>query len=129
MNERMNVELALLRRHYTKVDQLAANGMYWFMVQMLKTPDKWSPAEIAVVFSVTEGYPGVQPYGFFVPNALTLNGKPPSEHPTPHPPPFEGSWRFLSWQPEGWLATADVHSGSNLWSWVRTFMHRLREGV
>ena len=129
MNKRMNDELALLRQHYAKVDYLAANAMHWFMVQMLKTPDKWSPVEIPGVFAVTEGYPGAQPYGFFVPDALNLNGKPPSEHQAPHPPPFEGKWRFLSWQPEGWHATADVSSGSNLWGWVRTFMHRLREGV
>ena len=129
MNERINTELTLLRQHYTKVDYLAENAMHWFMVQMLKTPDKWSPADIPVVFAVTEGYPGVEPYGFFVPETLNLNGKTPSEHQAPHPPPFEGKWHFLSWQPEGWFATADVRSGSNLWGWVRTFMCRLREGI
>ena len=129
MNRRIDAELALLRQHYAKVNYLAANTMHWFMVQMLKTPEKWSPVEIPVVFAVTEGYSGAQPYGFFVPDALNLNGKPPSEHQAQHPPPFEGKWCFLSWQPEGWHATADVSSGSNLWGWVRTFMHRLREGV
>lgn len=129
MNERMTDELTLLRWHYAKVDHHAANAMHWFKVQMLKTPEQWMPPEIPVIFAVTEGHPGAQPYGFFVPDELNLNGKPPSEHQAPHPPPFEGKWRFLSWQPEGWCATADVRSGSNLWGWVRTFMYRLREGV
>lgn len=132
MNARIETELALLRQHYDKVDYLAAHAMHWFRVQFLKTPEmpgQWSPAEIPVVFAVTEGHPGAQPYGFFVPEALNLNGEPPSEHEAKHQPPFEGKWRFLSWQPEGWRATADVRSGSNLWGWVRTFMHRLREGV
>ena len=129
MNTRIEAELALLRLHYTRVDYVAANAMHWFGVQMLKTPEKWAPAEIPVVFAVTEGYPGVQPYGFFVPQQLSLDGKPPSEHGAPHPPPFEGKWRFLSWQPVEWHPTGDVGSGSNLWGWVRTFMHRLREGI
>ena len=129
MNARIEAELALLRLHYTSVDYVAANAMHWLRVQMLKTPEKWAPAEIPVVFAVTEGHPGVQPYGFFVPQELNLDGKPLSEHGAPHPPPFEGKWRFLSWQPVGWHPTGDVHSGSNLWDWVRTFMHRLREGI
>ena len=129
MNARIDAELALLRQHYARVDYLAANAMHWFKVQMLKTPDKWAPAEIPVAFAITEGHPGVQPYGFFVPQELNMGGKPPSQHDAPHPPPFEGKWRFLSWQPVDWHVTADVRSGSNLWGWVRTFMHRLREGV
>ena len=80
---------------YASVDYLAANAMHWFKVQMLKTPEKWAPAEIPVVFAVTEGHPGAQPYGFFVPQELNMEGKPPSEHDASHPPPFEGKWRFL----------------------------------
>ena len=129
MTGRIDAELNLLRQHYAKVDYLAANAMHWFRVEVLKTPDEWSPRGIPVVFAVTEGHPGAEPYGFFVPEDLNLKGTPPSGKKVPHPPPFEGRWRFLSWKPEGWHATADVGSGSNLWGWVRSFMHRLREGV
>ena len=93
MNARIESELALLRLHYARVDYLAANAMHWFRVQMLKTPEKWAPADIPVVFAVTEGHPGAQPYGFFVPQELNMDGKSPSEHDAPHPPPFEGKWR------------------------------------
>lgn len=129
MNARIEAELALLRQHFERVDHLAVNFMHWLRIQFLKTPEGWSPEEIPAVFAITEGHPGVQPYGFFVPDELKFKGKPPSEHQAPHPPPFEGNWRFLSWQPMGWHATVDVRSGSNLWGWVRSFTQRLREGV
>lgn len=129
MNARIEDELALLRQHYRQVDYLAANSMHWFQVQALKVPEGWSPEKISTVFAVTEGHPGAQPYGFFVPKNLNNGGTPPSENQASHPPPFEGEWRFLSWAPVGWQATADVRSGSNLWGWVRTFAHRLREGI
>lgn len=129
MNARIEAELALLRSHYERVDYLAAHAMHWFKVETLKAPEGWSPTKIPVAFAVTEGHPGAQPYGFFVPEGLNLMGQTPSGNDAPHPPPFDGRWRFLSWQPEGWQASADVSAGSNLWGWVRTFMHRLREGV
>ncbi len=129
MNDRIASELALLRQHYADVDYLASGAMHWFRVNALKAPPGWSPAEFSAVFAVTEGHPGAEPYGFFVPNELSLNGAPPQTASAQHQPPFQGGWRFLSWQPQGWRATADVKSGSNLWGWVRTFVHRLCEGV
>jgi len=129
MNARVEAELGLLRQHYRQVDYLAANAMHWFQVHGIRVPENWSPPEFAAVFPVTEGHPGVEPYGFFVPAELTFNGKPPAETGPPHQPPFEGSWRFLSWKPVGWRPAADVLTGSNLWGWVRTFVDRLREGV
>lgn len=129
MNVRIKAELELLRRYYPQVDYLAANTMHWFQVQALKTPDGWAPDEISAIFAVTEGHPGAEPYGFFVPHELVTGGRPPSEHSAKHQPPFDGKWRFLSWSPVGWQAAADIRTGSNLWDWVRSFPHRLREGV
>ena len=124
----MEAELDLLRLHYQDAVHVETGGLHWFRVGPLRTPDGWSPDDIHTAFSVTQGYPGAAPYGFYVPAALTLNGKPPSEHTAPHQPPFEGKWRFLSWNAVGWKPTADIGSGSNLWAWVRSFNHRLREG-
>jgi hypothetical protein len=98
------------------------------MVESIRTPENWSPNLIHAAFSVTRGYPGAPPYGFYVPTYLAYRGSPPSETNAPHQPPFPGKWRFLSWQAEDWSATADVQTGSNLWGWVRGFVHRLREG-
>jgi len=127
-NARIEAELSLLRLHYQIAEYVEAGGLHWFRVGPLRTPDDWSPDAIHTPFSVTQGHPGAVPYGFYVPADLAFRGKPPSEHPAPHQPPFAGKWRFLSWQAVGWKPTADMASGSNLWGWVRTFMHRLREG-
>lgn len=129
MNTRIKAELALLRQHFDHIEHVLEDRMHWFKVQSLKMPEGWAPAKVPVVFSVTEGYPGVQPYGFFVPVELNLAGESPTEHSAPHQPSFGGTWRFLSWTPEGWQETADLNTGSNLLAWVRTFPHRLREGV
>lgn len=128
MNPRIEAELALLRQHYAQVDYLLLDAVHWFKVESLRTPDGWSPQEISVVFSVTEGYPSAKPYGFFVPIELDLNGEPP-DGPAQNPSVFDGDWRFLSWDVEDWSGTANMHSGSNLWNWVRSFSCRLREGI
>lgn len=125
---RIEAERALLRLHFSTVEYKEAGGLHWFRVEKLMTPDRWSPDAISVAFSVTQGFPGAEPYGFYVPADLTFNGQPPSDHKAPHQPPFDGSWRFLSWNPVDWRAAADINSGSNLWAWVRSFLHRLREG-
>ena len=128
MTPRLEEELALLRLHYRRVEHVEANGLHWFLPSTVRMPDTCSPNAVDTVFSVTQGYPGAEPYGFFIPRALTINGSAPNEHGSPHPPPFPGEWRFLSWAPVKWRATADVQSGSNLWGWVRSFAQRLREG-
>lgn len=94
----------------------------------MRTPTGWTPEAVPVAFWVTQGYPGVQPYGFFVPAALAFPGDPPVAG-LPQQPPFGGAWRFLSTQPEEWRAGADVRTGSNLWGWVRSFTPRMQEGV
>ena len=128
MKTRIQAELELLRLHYETVEYLATSGLHWFLVSGIRTPQAWSPDVINAAFSVTEGHPGAQPYGFFVPEHLTFQSAPPTENPAQNQPPFAGGWRFLSWQPENWRPTADVRSGSNLWGWVRSFGQRLREG-
>lgn len=128
MEARTEAELSLLRLYYRTVEHRSANGLHWFLVGQIRTPQDWSPDAIDVAFSVTEGHPGAQPYGFFVPEDLTFQGALPTQNSAQHQPPFPGSWRFLSWQPVDWRPTADVRSGSNLWGWVRSFVQRLREG-
>lgn len=129
MIERIPEEVALLRLHYEAVEYEEASGQHWFHVSGFRTPKDWSPDVIAVAFSVTPGYPGAQPYGFYVPEGLRYRGQTPAAHRAPHPPPFPGQWIFLSWQPVGWRPAADVRTGSNLWAWVRSFQGRLQEGV
>ncbi len=129
MSQRVLAERELLQLHYDRAEYHANGQLHWFLVNSIRTPAGWAPDRIPVVFFVTQGYPGAQPYGLFVPQELTHQGKPPRENPPKHPPPFPGNWRFLSWSPTNWHATTDIQSGSNLWAWVRTFVRRLEEGL
>lgn len=128
MGARIKAELELLRLHFKSVEHVEAGGLHWFRVEPVRVSDDWEPAAVPAVFSVTQGHPGAPPYGFYVPTQLSFRGSPPQEHAAPHPPPFSDQWRFLSWQAVDWRPTADVRTGANLWGWVRSFSHRLREG-
>lgn len=125
---RMEAELNLLRPHYTTVEYTVADEMYWFRVEPVRTAQGWSSEATPVVFSVTSGYPGAEPYGFYIPEKLSYENAPPAEHTAQHQSPFSGIWRFLSWAPDGWQPAGDVTAGSNLWAWVRSFVRRFEEG-
>ena len=128
MEVRTKEELALLRRYYKSVEHTESSGINWFWVEGVRTGPNWSSDTTEVAFSVTQGYPGTAPYGFYVPIELVYEGHPPDEHSAPHQPPFAGTWRFLSWTLENWQPTADLTTGSNLWGWVRSFVKRFEEG-
>jgi len=126
--DRIEAELALLKSQYRDVEYISQSGQHWFRLEPLYTPEDCSPDEIPVVFSVTQGHPGAEPYGFFVPADVRHRGANLAAKPAPHQPPFSGNWIFLSWAPVGWRPTGEVSTGSNLWAWARTFVQRLKEG-
>ena len=128
MNERMEAELSLLRLHYAQVEYVRNGGLHWYRVESVRTAEGWSSNMTPVAFSVTEGHPGPPPYGFYIPAGLTYAGSTPADHPAPYQPPFHGTWLFLSWQALDWQPDSDIASGSNLWAWVRSFVHRFEEG-
>lgn len=128
MEARINDELALLRRHFDAVEYIEASGIHWIRVASVRTAPNWSSDTTMVVFSVTQGYPGTAPYGFYIPAELMYEDHPPDELSAPNQPPFSGAWHFLSWNIENWRATADLTTGSNLWGWVRSFVKRFEEG-
>jgi hypothetical protein len=128
IEQRISNELKLLRQYYPQVEYREHRGMHWFLLTDYKTPEPWKPEKIQIAFAVTQGHPNAEPYGFFVPAELNLNGRPPSEHSPSNVSPFEGNWRFLSWRPKRWRPSADLLTGDNLWGWARGFAYRLKEG-
>jgi hypothetical protein len=127
MRERICQELALLRRHYGNDVQYRESGD-WFLLPRYPAPAPCAPNPTQISFALRPGYPGAEPYGFFVSEDLRFNGQKFNSVAPSGMPPFPGQWIFFSWAPDGWLATADPTTGSNLWAWARTFVARLREG-
>lgn len=132
---RISEELALLQNNWGSVEHIHADGEDWFKIARYPLPAGWriadeAKAEIPVVFLVTAAHPGAQPYAFLAPAGLNFNGRAPSNTgAAAKQPPFEGNWIQFSWSPENWSTTSDVHKGSNLLAWSRSFGHRFREGV
>ena len=132
MQERIDKELALLRRSYPDLEYRAEGR--WIRVPAYPLPPGWSSQTTDVAFDIPPEFPGGPPYGIYVPAGLTVNGQRPDNYaePASKQPPFEGTWGVLSWTTlDGqWRATAepDPTRGYSLLSWVKGFAERLREG-
>lgn len=125
---RITQELKLLEQYYQVVLYKNVEKAHWFYVYGLALSEPLSPNLIKVCFTVTAGHPVSKPYGFFMQEGIKrgdvlLDFKSP-----PHAPPFEGSWRFKSWDAPHWKPGPDVSKGDNLWGWVRSFREAIAEG-
>lgn len=127
-NSRIGKEVLLLRKNFKGVEYREVNNLHWFKIDGYSLPSPLAPERIPVVFSVTAGHPVPKPYGFYVPSDICLSGQVLNFNNPQHPPPFEGNWRFVSWDVENWRPGADVTTGDNLWGWARSFRSRLLEG-
>jgi Multiubiquitin len=127
-NSRIGKEVLLLRRNFEDVEYKEVKNLHWFKIEGYSLPSLLSPEKISVVFSVTSGHPVPKPYGFYVPTGIQHSGGVLNFSNPQHPPPFSGSWRFVSWDVENWRPGADVATGDNLWGWARSFRSRLLEG-
>ena len=130
MEERIEAEIILIRSRYPDAEY--QDGGHWVLVPSYGLPDGWSRPITEVAFQIPTGYPGVPPYGIYVPSGLLFLGVRPDNYSDPAgtQPPFPGSWAILSWQPADgeWRATTDLRSGSNLLNWVAGFAVRFQEG-
>jgi hypothetical protein len=130
MQERIEQELSLLRRHYAEVEYRPEGR--WVRIWPVATGPGWNLDPIPVSFQIPAGFPGTPPYGFFVPSGLTHQGAQPQsyESRTATQPPFERDWGMFSWAHDGsWRATSSVVNGSNLFNWTRSFRDRFAEGA
>lgn len=130
MTERIEKELALLRRYYPQAEwhEVGQNG--WFKIPDFPIPEVWNRAKATVCFAVPIGYPGEAPYAFYVEGGLRLRGTDtkPQSYEEPASTPFPGTWGKFSWQhDQSWRPTSDLVAGSNLSNFVRSFTDRLKE--
>ena len=130
MEERIRQELPLLRQRWPDLEY-RPDG-HWIKIPSYPLPLGWNRNVTDVSFQIKVGYPGIPPYGIFVPAGLLFNGIRPSNYaePASPAPPFGGTWGVLSWAPgDGqWRPSVNPSEGSNLMNWVIGFAQRFREG-
>src|SRR5436190_611319 len=116
MHDRIDVEIAILRRRYPH----SRHENQWVLVPGYPMPCGWSASTIDAAFHVRDGYPGAGLYGIYVPTGLRFNGEMPSRFsdPAPMQPPFEGRWAIFSWEADPWFPKATPEAGHNLLTWV-----------
>lgn len=131
--ERIIAELDLLRRSFGEVSYQKVGEEHWFEVAEYTLSPGWklqgTPTEkIRVAFRIVTSL-SAAPYGFLIPHGMSYEGKEPGTADAPVTVPFAGQWRMLSWSPEAWVPTTDIHNGSNLLAWCRSFRQRMMEGA
>jgi hypothetical protein len=131
MRLRIEQELTLLRKHDPSIEALEHDGVWWFRLRNRTLPTGWTPATVEIAFREPQGYPGTNPYGFYVsppPRLTATNQHSSNNYREPEATPFGGTWGFFSWEPDGsWKPGATPETGSNLTDFVRSFADRFRE--
>jgi hypothetical protein len=132
MNERLEKELELLRRHYADLEYKDLDQILWIKIPSYPVPASiWNREKTTICFEVNiPAYPGNAPYGFYVESGIRLKNEAlPQNYSDSATTPFPGSWAKFSWSAENWQATSDLSSGSNLANFVATFADRFREAL
>ncbi len=128
MDARLVAEFQLIQKHYPDAE-LREDG--WIRLPKFSLPSGvWNQSTIEVAIQVPPGYPGNPPYGIYVKPSLRLKSsdQKPGAYEEPATTPFGEGWGKFSWQHDGWHASADLLSGSNLRNFIQTFIERFREG-
>ena len=128
MESRIGQEIALLQKNYESVEYKEINNLHWIKINGYFLPSPLSPNQVSVIFSVTAGHPVPKPYGFYIHSGIKFGNQVLNFNNPQHPPPFDGDWRFISWDVENWRPGIDICMGDNLWGWARSFRGRLLEG-
>jgi len=132
MNERIQKELELLKKHYSNVDYVEEGQWVYIKGYQIPLGLVWNREKTDVCFQIPVEYPGRPPYGFYVPAKILCNNTFPKNYkePAPTSPPFQGTWGIFSWSPEiEWRPTANLVNGPNLFNFVDTFKNRFNEGI
>lgn len=125
LDDRLDEELEILRRKYPDAHR---EGM-WFLIPAYELPSGWSPSSIPIAAFLRSGYPGIGPYGIYVP-PIRFNGQPPDNYAenAQEKPPFDGNWAFLSWEAEAWIGKDSPNAGHNILTYIDGFAQRFRQG-
>lgn len=126
---RAEAELALLREGWPAL-AWHEDGQ-WVCLPSHPLPKGWSQDKVDVAFQIPPGDPTQAPYAFYANANLSFDGQQPQNY-TPEASaalPWAGSWSVFSWAPETWAPAADVRTGANMRSFVRSFTDRFEDGA
>ena len=134
MRPRIAQEFTAVKARYPDIVHMEHGGEDWFLLPRYSCPQGWeidgSPkSTLAIAFRLGAAYPQGEPYGFATAAKITFKGAAPQSAGSSCPCPFEGDWQQFSWAPDDWTPTDDIHDGSNMLAWVRSFVVRLKEGA
>lgn len=134
MRPRIAAELELLKREYPLIEPKDVGQSTWFYIPNFPIPPGiWNTVEAGVCFEAKVDYPGSPPYSFYVKGGLRAKDNPnakPNNYEEPAATPLDGAWGRLSWQIDApWAPAEEIHLGSNLLHFVRSFRDRLKEGL
>ncbi len=127
MEERIREETELLRERFPDL----VYRDRWIWLPCYRLTEGWNPADVPVAFFIRDGFPGISPYGIYVPAGIRFKGRVPSNYkePAKPSPPFDGAWGVFSWEATSWQPSADPRKGHNLVNWVVGFIDRFKEGI
>lgn len=135
MNKRVQEELPLLMYRFPDTCHVEKGNEDWFLIPEYPLPEGWlieksATSVVPVGFSIPAVYPGKAPYGFYVPMTLShRGGTPTNSKAVSGVVPFEGEWRFVSWNAQDWSPGSTPSSGSNILTWVFGFGERFSQGA
>lgn len=127
----LDIELDLVRRYYPIAEWHPQSSGGWIRIPKYQLPAAiWNADACDISFEVRPAYPGEAPYGFYVGEGLRVGGQKPANYEEPATTPFPGTWGKFSWSYDAaWTPRADVVSGSNLTTFIRSFRDRLMQGA
>lgn len=124
---RIDQELDILRRRYTKVE--CGDNYQWIIIRDFTLPQGWNFQKTNFMLEIPSAYPATPPDKFYVDEGLKVKAtdKSPVSY-TEGVEKFGKKWGRFSWHIEGeWQPHADPKKGDNLLTFVLRAERRLKE--
>lgn len=125
-------ELDFLRETFPGIEYTEKDDERWVRIPAYQLPVGWlhggaSIAQVEVAFQIPL-QAGQAPYAFYVRPALELEGGAVvGSYTSPAATPWGEDFAKFSWQPDTWAPKTNVHVGSSVVTFTRSFAERLGE--
>jgi hypothetical protein len=121
-------ELKLLRGFWPDLEFIPDGN--WVLRRDYSLPSGWNKEIVDLAIRIPAGFPGEQPYGFWVAGGLVLESAAPISNyafPSETIPGSDESWGKFSWSPEAWTPGAEPGQGMGMIHFAQSVWRRLLE--